>query len=71
MATRAFTGRRIAPELADRLPPGQRLTEDFPVISLGDYISKRSALGERWTWAEFNTLPQTKMTPDMFWPDCK
>jgi len=26
MATRGFTGRRPAPELANRLPPGQSLT---------------------------------------------
>ena len=30
MATRGFTGRRPAPELADRIPPGQSLTEGFP-----------------------------------------
>jgi hypothetical protein len=35
MATRGFTGRRPAPELADRFPPGQSLTEAFPVLSAG------------------------------------
>ena len=35
MATRGFTGRRPAPELADRIPPGQSLTEAFPVLSAG------------------------------------
>ena len=35
MATRGFTGRRPAPELADRIPPGQSLTEGFPVLSAG------------------------------------
>jgi hypothetical protein len=35
MATRGFTGRRPAPELADRIPPGQSLTDGFPVLSAG------------------------------------
>jgi hypothetical protein len=35
MATRGFTGRRLAPELANRIPPGQSLTEAFPVLSAG------------------------------------
>jgi hypothetical protein len=76
MATRGFTGRRPAPELADRVPPGQSLTEDFPVltagptprISLGDWsftLKSGPRPVKRWTWAEFNTLPQTKMTRDI------
>jgi hypothetical protein len=35
MATRGFTGRRPAPDLADRIPPGQSITEGFPVLSAG------------------------------------
>ena len=76
MATRGFTGRRPAPEVADRIPPGQSLTEDFPVLSAGPTprISLRDwsftlKIGpgplKRWTWAEFNALPQTKMTRDI------
>src|SRR5688500_5409469 len=76
MATRGFTGRRPAPELADRIPPGQSVTEDFPVLTAGP--TPRIALGDwsftlkvgvrpvkRWTWEEFNNLPQTKMTRDI------
>ena len=76
MATRGFTGRRPAPELADRIPPGQSLTEGFPVLSAGP--TPRVSLGDwsftlkvgprpvkRWNWAEFNALPQTKMTRDI------
>jgi DMSO/TMAO reductase YedYZ molybdopterin-dependent catalytic subunit len=76
MATRGFTGRRPAPELADRIPPGQSVTDGFPVLSAGP--TPRVSLGDwsftlkvgprpvkRWTWAEFNGLPQTKMTRDI------
>lgn len=76
MVTRGFTGRRPAPELADRLPPGQSLTEDFPVLSAGptphvalDDWSFTLRTGprpiKRWNWTEFGALPQTKMTRDI------
>ena len=35
MTTRGFTGRRPPAEIANRLPPGQSLTQDFPVLSAG------------------------------------
>ena len=35
MVTRGFTGRQRSPDIAKRLPPGQSLTEDFPVLSAG------------------------------------
>lgn len=76
MATRGFTGKRPAPELADRIPPGQSLTEDFPVLSAGP--TPRIRLEDwpftlkvgpkpiaKWNWAEFNALPQTKLTRDI------
>src|ERR671912_514120 len=76
MPTRGFTGRRPAPELADRVPPGQSLTDGFPVLTAGP--TPRVSLSEwsftlkvgprpvqRWTWAEFQALPQTKMTRDI------
>ena len=76
MATRGFTGRPPTPELADRVPPGQSLTQDFPVLSAGP--TPRISLDEwsftlkvgprpvgRWTWSEFGALPQTKMTRDI------
>jgi DMSO/TMAO reductase YedYZ molybdopterin-dependent catalytic subunit len=76
MVTRGFTGRQQARELAERLPPGQYLEQDFPVLSAGPtpHVStddwtftlksgpRRIA---RWTWTEFNKLPQSKMTRDI------
>jgi DMSO/TMAO reductase YedYZ molybdopterin-dependent catalytic subunit len=76
MATRGFTGKRPAPEFADRIPPGQSLTEDFPVLSAGPTPRIRFEdwcftlkVGPKpiakWNWAEFNALPQTKLTRDI------
>jgi DMSO/TMAO reductase YedYZ molybdopterin-dependent catalytic subunit len=76
MATRGFTGRQQAPEIAERLPPGQSLTADFPVLSAGPTPGIRTEdwsftlkVGAKpvakWNWAEFNALPQTKMTRDI------
>jgi DMSO/TMAO reductase YedYZ molybdopterin-dependent catalytic subunit len=76
MATRGFRGRPQPPEIAERLPPGQSLIEDFPVLSAGPTPRIRTEdwsftlkVGvkpvARWNWAEFNALPQTKMTRDI------
>src|SRR5918999_6220128 len=76
MATRGFTNKTSSADYADRIPPGQSLTESFPVLSAGP--TPRVSLGDwsftlkvgprpvkRWTWAEFRALPQTKMTRDI------
>jgi DMSO/TMAO reductase YedYZ molybdopterin-dependent catalytic subunit len=76
MTTRGFTGRRPAAEIADRIPPGQSLTQDFPVLSAGPTPRVRTEdwsftlkVGPKpiasWNWAEFNALPQTKLTRDI------
>jgi DMSO/TMAO reductase YedYZ molybdopterin-dependent catalytic subunit len=76
MTTRGFTGRRPSPETTDRIPPGQSLTEDFPVLSAGPTPRVRTedwsfTLKEgpkpliKWNWDEFNKLPQTKFTRDI------
>ena len=76
MVTRGFTGRPQAPEIADRLPPGQYLEHSFPVLSAGPTPRIRTeewsfALRHgpkpiaKWDWAEFNALPQSKMTRDI------
>ncbi|MFD1703060.1 sulfite oxidase-like oxidoreductase [Methylopila henanensis] len=76
MATRGFTGRRTPSDTAARTPPGQALTDDFPVLSAGptpkiDLASWRFALkvGPRtvkaWDWAAFNALPMTRLTTDI------
>ena len=76
MVTRGFTGRQRPPDIAKRLPPGQSLTEDFPVLSAGPTPHIRTEdwsftlkVGPkpiaRWNWAEFNALPQTKQMRDI------
>jgi DMSO/TMAO reductase YedYZ molybdopterin-dependent catalytic subunit len=68
--SRGFHGRgREPPELAARIPPGQYLTEGFPVLSAGPTPRTRleqwdlRVFGEiaqprRWTWDEFFALPE-------------
>ena len=76
MATRGFTHRPPANELADRIPPGQHLVDDFPVLSAGptprvahEKWTFTLKVGPKpvksWNWTEFNALPQTKMTRDI------
>ena len=61
---------------AGRLPPGQSLTNRFPVLHYGPVPRFNPAtwdlrvFGEveaekRWTWDEFNQLPRTKVTMDL------
>lgn len=61
---------------AGRLPPGQALTEKFPVLHYGPVPHFNPATwdlrvwGEvekevRWTWDEFNQLPRTKIDMDI------
>src|SRR6185437_4366132 len=73
MVTRGFFGRRPDPEIAARLPPGQSLTKDFPVLSAGPTPQVKTenwSLSLKngpmtiatWDWDAFNALPQSKMT---------
>ena len=66
--TRGFFGRKRDPALDERLPPGQSLTEGFPVLSAGPTPRIRTedwsfTLKDgprpviKWTWDEFNALP--------------
>jgi DMSO/TMAO reductase YedYZ molybdopterin-dependent catalytic subunit len=59
-----------------RLPPGQSLTQKFPVLHYGpvpgfnpatwDFRVWGEVLEERqWTWDEFNQLPRTKIVMDI------
>ncbi|MCU0464643.1 MAG: sulfite oxidase-like oxidoreductase [Anaerolineae bacterium] len=61
---------------AGRLPPGQTLTEDFPVLTYGPtprfnpdtWTLRAFGAVERdtsWTWAQFQTLPTIKLTCDI------
>ncbi len=75
--SRGFRGRqRQDPALAGRIPPGQYLTPDFPVLSAGPTphtpldrwdFALTGAVDPplRWTWAEFRTLPTETVTVDI------
>jgi DMSO/TMAO reductase YedYZ molybdopterin-dependent catalytic subunit len=74
--SRGFRGRRRDPD-ADpgRVPPGQYVTEDFPVLSAGptphtpldDWTFSIVDGDERkeWTWEEFQALPREEVTVDI------
>ncbi len=75
MSTRGFFGHRRS-EPSDRVPPGQHLVQDFPVLSAGP--TPRTRLEEwsftieldgesigSWNWDEFLALPHTKVTTDI------
>ena len=73
--SRGFRGRREgAPP--GRVPPGQYVTRDFPVLSAGptphtplerwDFtISGEVDEPRRWTWDEFRALPAEEITVDI------
>jgi DMSO/TMAO reductase YedYZ molybdopterin-dependent catalytic subunit len=75
--SRGFRGRRReADASASRVPPGQYLTDDFPVLSAGPTphtplaewdFSITGELDEprRWTWEEFRALPSAEITADI------
>jgi DMSO/TMAO reductase YedYZ molybdopterin-dependent catalytic subunit len=76
MATRGFMGRHREPGEAARLPPGQHLTHDFPVLSAGPTPRVRTETWSftlkdgprpiaKWSWEEFNALPQTHFQRDI------
>lgn len=76
MATRGFTGRKPAAAVAERLPPGQHLTTDFPVLSFGPHprvdqtnwrftIAHGSKPLASCSWAELQQLPQTTWQKDI------
>jgi DMSO/TMAO reductase YedYZ molybdopterin-dependent catalytic subunit len=68
--------RRSAPEQAGRVPPGQYVTPDFPVLSAGPTPHRPleswtfSISGEidapvQWTWDELRALPSENITKDI------
>jgi DMSO/TMAO reductase YedYZ molybdopterin-dependent catalytic subunit len=74
--SRGFTGRRRSTTDPSRVPPGQYLTADFPVLSAGPTphtplqewsFTIRGALDEpiSWTWEEFIALPAETITVDI------
>ena len=72
--TRGFRGRGNSDD--SRLPPGQYLVDDFPVLSAGptpridreDWrFTVRSETGDAraWSWSEFTALPVEEITADI------
>jgi DMSO/TMAO reductase YedYZ molybdopterin-dependent catalytic subunit len=74
--TRGFRRRHEEPPDGNRLPPGQYLTRDFPVLSAGPTpdvpldeweLSITGAVDEprHWSWDEFQALPKESFTVDI------
>jgi len=75
--SRGFRGRRRVPDAeTGRLPPGQYLTEGFPVLSAGPTphtplanwtfsITRGGATKGSWSWPEFQALPAENVTVDI------
>jgi len=74
--SRGFRGRRLAPDVAARVPPGQYLTDDFPVLSAGPTphtpldrwslrVDGQIESPQSWTWNEFLALPRQTFTVDI------
>ena len=72
--SRGFSGRRSAADA--KLPPGQYLTTDFPVLSAGPtphipldqwefVIDDGTNVLQRWDWKSFRDLPTETFTVDL------
>lgn len=72
--SRGFRGRRRGED--ERLPPGQYLTDDFPVLSAGPTpqipldrweftIDTEAGQTHRWSWQELMALPSQTPTVDI------
>jgi len=76
LISRGFLGRRRPPEVEKRLPPGQYLVTDFPVLSAGPTphtpLDRWSFRIEglvkspvSWSWSAFQQLPTETVTVDI------
>ena len=74
--SRGFRGRRRDDAPRDRVPPGQYVTDDFPVLSAGPTPHTPldewdfTIIGEvdelhRWNWDELRALPSETITVDI------
>jgi len=75
--TRGFRGRARGDIPAGRIPPGQYVTDDFPVLTAGPTprlpleenwrfgLTDLEGAERTWTWEEFNALPREKVTADI------
>jgi len=74
LISRGFRGRRSEGP-SDRIPPGQHLVDDFPVLSAGPtphtpleewtFTIEGGAEPASWTWEEFRALPSEEVTTDI------
>ena len=73
---RGFRSRRYAQPTSNRLPPGQYVTTDFPVLSAGPTplihrenwtlsLQLGGSLLGKWNWAQFEALAQTTIKTDI------
>jgi DMSO/TMAO reductase YedYZ molybdopterin-dependent catalytic subunit len=76
LVSRGFRGRRRPEGESGRVPPGQYVTDDFPVLSAGptphtpleewDFsIEGEVAEPRKWSWEEFRALPSEEVTKDI------
>jgi DMSO/TMAO reductase YedYZ molybdopterin-dependent catalytic subunit len=74
IVSRGFSGRRRPAD--QKLPPGQYLTTDFPVLSAGPTpripldqwefaITTETGASRRWDWKAFRALPVEQITVDL------
>jgi len=74
--SRGFKGRTRDERAADRLPPGQYLVGDFPVLSAGPTphaslhtwtftVTGLVPESRSWTWEQFRALPSERFTTDI------
>src|SRR5712691_8058339 len=74
--SRGFRGKRRDAPSSGRVPPGQHVVDDFPVLSAGPTpkipLSEWTFVLEgevdepkRWTWAEFQLLQNQEFTADI------
>jgi DMSO/TMAO reductase YedYZ molybdopterin-dependent catalytic subunit len=75
--SRGFRGRRRDQAESGRVPPGQYVVDDFPVLSAGptphtplpewsfSVVAGSGDVLRRWTWDEFRALPSEAVTTDI------
>jgi DMSO/TMAO reductase YedYZ molybdopterin-dependent catalytic subunit len=74
--SRGFLGKRRQPDVAERVPPGQYVVNDFPVLSAGPTprtpldqwtFTIEGVVGEslKWSWHEFLQLPTQTFVVDI------
>src|ERR1700730_11052525 len=74
--SRGFRSKRREQTTKNRVPPGQYVTTEFPILSAGPTPQTKvanwnlalqlgSSLLRVWSWAEFEALPQTTVKTDI------